>query len=386
MRKFMLGLFCFLFGTNVVIANSEDAFRTWIKSSMKKLDIPGISIAVIKDYKIAWIEGFGMADVANARLVTPEVLFQAGSISKPVTAMAALKSVQDGKIALHANINNFLTSWKIPSSVYTKKTGINLEKLLSHSAGINVSGFWGYSREEKVPSLLEILNGQSPAHSEPIRVVGPVGKHYEYSGGGYTIIQQALIDTWHQPFNRILEKLIFKPLNMRNSRFDQPLPKSLEPVAALPYRNGQLLPDGPYIYPELAAAGLWTTPADLAKFTISIQKSLNNDPGQILSKKYAKLMTVIPKSQSSREKTSAIIQMGLGFIIGLNKYGKGAKNGSYFGHAGQNEGYRMFLLADSRKGNGVIIMTNMSPPADKPDDWKFIFAIVKKIADKYQWN
>lgn len=386
MKKYMLGLLCLLFNAQVVMANSESAFRTWIISAMKQENIPGISIAVIKDYKMVWAEGFGMADIVNARPVTPETLFQAGSVSKPVTAMAALKSVQDGKLSLHGDINQFLTTWKIPGNAYTKKEKISLEKLLSHSAGINVSGFTGYPQGKKIPTLLEILNGQVPAHSEPIRVVAPVGKHFEYSGGGYTIIQQALIDTWHRPFNSILEQLIFKPLHMKNSRFDQPLPKSLESASALPYRNGKLLPGGTHTYPELAAAGLWTTPTDLAKFMISIQKSLNNDKNQILAKKWAELLAVIPESHSSEKNPSETTHMGLGFMVGLDKYGKTAKHGSYFGHAGQNEGYRMFFLADSKKGNGVIIMTNMSPPADKPDNWSLIFGIVKKIADQYQWK
>jgi CubicO group peptidase (beta-lactamase class C family) len=370
------------------MAAPTDNFSTWLRSNMKKNHIPGLSIALIKDYKIEWVKGFGLADVQNSKPVRPSVLFQAGSISKPVTAMAVLKAVENGKLSLDGDANTFLKFWKIPASPYTKNAKVTLRKLLSHSAGINVSGFIGYPQGEKIPMLVEVLNGQFPANSEPIRVAHPVGKNFLYSGGGYTIVQQILIDAYHQSFAKTLNQLVLEPLNMTASLFQQPLANDLKNNIALPYRpNGKPLAGGPHTYVELAAAGLWTTPTDLAKFVISIQKSLRNDSNQVLSKKSAELLAVIPQSRSTGKNKSEDICDGLGFMVSLNKYGKTAKNGSYFGHAGQNEGYRNFLFANSKNGNGIIIMTNMSPPVDEPDNgWNFIFEILKKIADIEQWS
>jgi CubicO group peptidase (beta-lactamase class C family) len=239
-----------------------------------------------------------------------------------------------------------------------------------------------------VPTLLEVLDGKPPTNSEPIRVTFPIENKFYYSGGGFTIVEQLLIDTYKQPFPDILNELVLKPLQMTDSRFQQPISTSFKNNIAIPYRaNYKPLEGGPHTYPEHAAAGLWTTPSDLAKFVISIQKSLHDDTGQILTKKYAELFAVIPQSKLKGKKSTEMVEFGLGLIVKINKYAKSAKNGTYFAHSGQNEGYRNFMIGDNKTGNGLIIMTNMSYPENQKDNgWKFIMEIEKKIADMNQWK
>lgn len=368
----------------VYLANTSlptKAFTRWLKAEMQKNQIPAVSIAVIKDYKVEWALGFGVTDIMSETPATDMTLFQAGSISKPVTAMAALKAVQDGKINLDADVNTMLRTWKLSDNENTVLDKVTLARLLSHTAGINGSGYVGYAHGEKVPTLLEILEGKEPANSDPIQVIMPPGENFEYSGGGYTIVQQLLEDTYKKPFPQIMNKLILAQLGMSHSTFEQPLPEYLmEQIAKPYYPKYDSIDGGPHIYPEEAAAGLWTTPFDLAKFVISLQDSLRGDPHQILQQEYAKLM-VKPE----------LDHMGLGFFVNVNKYGKQIKNGEYFMHGGQNNGYRSLLIASENGGNGMIIMTNMAPDSylvmtnKIKDSWAFMYAVEKKVADMEGW-
>jgi len=364
---------------NTYAGQPDPSFVTWLKRGMKKYHIPGVSIAVVRNYQIDWAQGFGMADIKNNTPVTPDVLFQAGSISKPVTAMAALNAVEEGKLSLDQNINDVLVSWKVPGN-----NQVTLRSLLSHSAGVNMPGFRGYANGAKTPSLIEVLNGVYPATSDAIRVTHPLNaqqKTFAYSGGGYTIIQQVLVDLY-KPFPETMQQLVLTPLQMTNSTFQQPLPAQFTHFA-VPYRpDGRPVTGGPHTYVEEAAAGLWSTPSDLAKYVVSIQKSLQGEKNQLLSKKYAELLAAAPDSQAPS------IKMGLGMIVKLNKEGEPAEQGMYFAHRGQNEGYRNLLIANTKNGDSIIVMTNMSPSEHEPEGqgWNFIFAIEKKLARANKWK
>lgn len=372
---------------NLCLAGSpskpDQAFTVWLENTMQQHHVPGVSIAVIKHYQLAWAGGFSLANIATQQAVTPATLFQAGSISKPITAMAALQAVQDGKLSLDKNINQYLTFWKIPENQFTRSAPVTLRNLLDHSAGMTVHGFLGYAKGKRLPSLIDVLNGTPPANSPAVRVVATPGTQFNYSGGGYTVIQQALMDVYQQPFSQILSRLVLQPLNMTNSTFQQPLPEQLFARAAMPYMNdGKPVAGGPHTYVEEAAAGLWTTPADLAKFIASVQQSLNGDSNKVATANVAKLM-VTPAINNN---------MGLGFEISVNKYGKPAKNGAYFMHLGENQGYRDVVLAGLNNGNGLIIMSNMSEDNDLilqqkiVENWSFIDAVIKRIADSEKWE
>jgi len=390
MRRIYFGTFflllmtslCFALERVVIDDSSGQHLSRWIKKSMKQYDIPGVAIVVIKDYKISWTAYYGVTNVLTEHRVSDTTLFQAGSISKPITAIAVLKAVQDNKLRLDDDANDYLTSWTIGESPYLlDEDFVTIRELLSHTGGINVSGFLGYDKDGPIPTLNNVLNGRSPANSPEIKVVQLPGK-FTFSGGSYAILEQLLIDVYQRPFPDIMNKLIFQPLSMTRTTFAQRLPPEMIDQIAIPYRPGYFsLKEGPHVYIPEAAAGLWTTPFDLAKVVISLQEALRNDPYQILSPASAKTM-MEPELE----------HMGLGFYVNVDRYGHGVKKGNYFTHSGQTEGYRSMLIASTRDGCGLIIMTNMSDDArliisgKTKDNWEFIYQLMRRIADMERWR
>ena len=182
----------------IVLSGQEHATHT-LADRMKELNVPGVSIAVIHEGKIEWARGFGVRTLGGTA-VNAETMFQAGSISKPLAALAALRLVQNGKLSLDADVNTFLTSWKFPGDPIAGGKPVTLRELLTHTGGTTVHGFPGYASTEPVPTLVQVLNGEKPANTARIRSEQPPGKEWNYSGGGYTIMQQAVIDVAKSPF------------------------------------------------------------------------------------------------------------------------------------------------------------------------------------------
>ena len=334
-----------------------------IQDRLKFHRIPGVSIAVINDYKVEWARAYGVKDVDTNEPVTTETLFQAGSISKPVAAMVALKKVEQGKIALDENINNKLTSWKLPDNEFTAKSKVTLAHLLSHSGGLTVHGFPGYAVDAKIPTLPEVLDGAAPANTAAVRVNMEPGTKHRYSGGGTTIAQLAIMDIEKKPYPQIAQETVLGPLNMTSSTYSQPLPELTRKKAASGHRNNGKTVEGKiHIYPEMAAAGLWTTPTDLAKFAIEVQLSLSGKSNKVLSKETTAKMV-----------TPFIDLVGLGFFI--EKHGAA----TYFGHGGADEGFRAQLLVNRDKGYGAAVMVNS-------DNAQIIGEIFRSIAREYQWD
>src|SRR5215208_967230 len=308
-----------------------------IQERMKHYKIPGVSIAVINDHKVEWARGYGVKDLETGEPVTTETIFQAGSISKPVAAMVALKRVQEGKIALDEDINDKLTSWKLPDNEFTAKKKVTLANLLSHTAGLTVHGFPGYAVGEKLPTLPQVLDGAPPANTAAVRVNMEPGTRFRYSGGGTTIAQLLLTDTERRPFPDIARETVLAPLGMGDSGYEQPLPAARARLAATGHRaDGKPVEGKFHVYPEMAAAGLWTTPTDLAKFGIEVQLSLQGKSNKVLSKASVERM-VTPFVSND---------VGLGFFI--QKRGQQL----YFGHDGADEGFRAMLLVHREKGYG----------------------------------
>ena len=257
---------------------------------MKFYRVPGVSVAVVSGGKIDWARGFGVKDVSTNEPVTTETLFQAGSISKPVAALAALRLVQDGRLSLHEDVNAHLVAWKVPENKFTKEKKVTLRGLLTHSAGLTVHGFPGYASSAEVPTLLQVLNGEKPANTRSIRVDTVPGTIWRYSGGGYTVMQQMLIDITKQPFPQLAKQLVFEPAGMKHSTFEQPLDRSRAQEAATAHKDGEPLKGRFHTYPEMAAAGLWTTPTDLALLAVELQNSLTGKSNKIISQEMAKQM------------------------------------------------------------------------------------------------
>ncbi len=338
---------------------------TWtIEEGMSVYGVPGVSIAVINNGEIEWSKSYGVMNKEDKSPVTEQTLFQAASISKPVTAYAALTLVEQNKVDLNEDINTYLKSWELSNNEFTEEKKVTLKNLLNHSAGTTVHGFLGYSPGLPVPTLLEVLNGTSPANSGTIFVDKVPEESFRYSGGGYNIVQQMMIDVEGNTFPEIMNALVLDPLEMNNSTYAQPLEGAQLQLAATGY-----LPDGSmtkgkrHTYPEMAPAGLWTTAEDLAKFAISIQQALKG--GQVKG--------------LSQEMTTKMLTPFVEDFIGLGIFIEKKKDEIYFEHGGWNEGFSSQLIAHKDKGYGVVVLTNSNHPA-------FISELIRSVALAYEWD
>ncbi|WP_165188532.1 serine hydrolase domain-containing protein [Caulobacter soli] len=329
---------------------------------MAVLHVPGVSIAVIHDGKIDWARGFGVTREGGAP-VTADTLFQAGSVSKPIAAVAALALVQDGRLSLDTDVNKTLKSWTLPTNAFTATTPVTLRALLSHTAGTTVHGFAGYAAGTPVPTLPQVLSGTTPANSDPVVVDQAVGGAYRYSGGGYSIAQQMMIDATGQTFPAIVRDKVFGPIKMTRSSEDQPLDAARLAAVAQPYDSkGVAIAGGPHVYPEMAAAGLWTTASDLARFVIDLQEAAQGRPGHVLTPETAKMMMTPVKDG-----------YGLGVSI------QGATTAKYFYHNGSNAGYKALMLGYPGSGDGLVVLTSGDQGFGLSEQ------IARAVAAEYGW-
>ncbi|HEX8360840.1 MAG TPA: serine hydrolase domain-containing protein [Longimicrobium sp.] len=309
---------------------------------MAHYKVPGVSVAVVEGGRIAWARGFGVREAGTADSVTGTTLFQAASISKPVAATGMLRMVDEGKLALDTPVNEYLVSWKVPENEFTAREQVTLRRLASHSAGLTVHGFGGYPAGAPVPSVPQILDGSGPANSQPVRVNVVPGSMWRYSGGGTTIEQLVMTDVAKEPFPALMRRLVLEPAGMANSTFEQPLPEVRRGTAAAGHdEEGAVLPGRWHVYPEMAAAGLWTTPSDLLKWAMEIAAARDGRSGRVLSKPTAVAMLTPQKGAS-----------GLGPSLG------GRGDGFYFSHGGANAGFRAQLIYFPETGQGAAVMTN----------------------------
>lgn len=340
--------------------------RWTIEERMIHYGVPGVSIAVIDDFKMVWRKSYGIKDKGSGEKVTVDTLFQAASISKPVTAMGVLKMVEEKQLQLEQPVNKQLRSWRLPENRLTRKQPVLLSHLLSHSAGLTVHGFPGYAFDKKIPRLQQILDGRSPANTDPVRVVILPGTKYRYSGGGYTVIQQLMTDVSKQPFPELMARTVLSPIGMVNSSYEQTLsPKQLKQVASGYFPDKSAVKGKYHRYPEMAAAGLWSTATDLAKFAIDLQLSIKGQGGKVLSQQMAQKMV------------SPSIDDFIG--LGLFFHNNGEKIADYFRHSGWDEGFSSQLVAHKHHGYGVVILTNSNHPA-------FVSELVNSVAAAYQWQ
>jgi CubicO group peptidase (beta-lactamase class C family) len=257
-----------------------------LQEILDKYHVPGVSIAVIRDFEIHWAKGYGVRDVSTGEPVENDTLFQAASISKPVAAMAVLKAVEDGKFSLDEDINKILKSWQLPVAGFTDAGPVTPRALLSHTSGTGDGfGFPGYHPSAPLPTVVQILDGESPSNVGAVRMERPPLTGMKYSGGGTTIMQLALVDAVGKPFPQILAEWVLAPIGMTNSAYEQPLGPERDRKAARAHDGaGKAMDAKWHVYPELEAAGLWTTSVDLAKFAIEVQRSLRNESNRVLKR------------------------------------------------------------------------------------------------------
>jgi len=337
-----------------------------LQQVMARFRVPGVGVAVIRDFEIHWAKGYGVADVETGSAVETNTLFQAASISKPVAAMAVVRAVQDGRFSLDQDINTILKSWKLPDSEFTRARPVTPRALLSHTSGLGDGfGFPGYHPSAPRPTVVQILNGDKPSNVGPVLMERPPFTAHKYSGGGVTMMQLAMTDTFGKPYPEIVQSLVLGPIGMNDSAYEQPLGSDRDRHAARAHNGaGRAMDAKWHVYPELAAAGLWTTPTDLAKFAIEVQKTALGKSSRVVTQ------------SSVREMLSPV---GVGdYAVGfaISKQGEGW----YFAHGGSNWGFQCDLMAHRAKGYGVAIMTNSD--SGRP----VINEIRARVAAAYGWD
>ncbi len=341
----------------------SDSIATTLELRMKDLNVPGVSITVFDNNEILWSKGYGLRDKENGDKVTEITLFQAASISKPVSSVGAFRLIEQNKLGLDENVNLKLKRWRVPENKFTKTKKVTAGRIMSHTSGLGTSGFQGYKNGDSIPTVKQILQGSSITNSDPVRVVQEPGKSELYSGGGMTVLQMLMEDVSGQDFDKLMDGLVLGPIGMKNSSFAYPLPKKLANLTANGYDDkGNVIDRGYHIYPEKAAAGLWTTPTDLAKFMIALGQSYRGEENGILSQSSAqKMMTRVPNAGATG--------------IGIDGEGRAFR----FRHTGGNEGFKCYAVSFADTGRGVVVMTNSD------NAFPLIHEIVRSVSKEYGW-
>jgi len=346
----------------------EDSTGWNILDRMAYYRINGLSVAVINNYKIEWVKSYGWADTAQKIPVSPVTMFQVASIGKSINAVGMMKLVQDGKLDLNRDINNYLKRWKFPYDTTSRGRKISTLELLSHTAGLSVHGFDGYKWGQSIPTLIQVLNGAPPANSAPVRSIFEPGKRFEYSGGGYEITELMTEDITGMPYTRYISNTIFKPLRMTHTVYDADITNPSRENLSSAYRfDGKAIGCKYHHYPENACgAGLWSTPADFARFVTELQLSLKNESNKILS---ARMIRQLFTPNIGKDNAA-------GFFIEQ----KGGQ--TWFHHDGLNEGFTSGYYASVTGGKGIVIMTN----SDYASYIDIRQEIINSVATVYGWK
>jgi CubicO group peptidase (beta-lactamase class C family) len=322
----------------LIVIRGEHLPPASLTQRMAQLRVNAVSLAVIRNRRLDWARAYGFADRERNLAATPETLFQAGSISKPIAAVAALRLVDTGTLDLNRNVNDYLKSWRLPDNEFTAIHKVTVRNILNHTAGLTVWGFPGYSRDAKIPSTVEVLDGMG--NTPAIRVWKQPDLSWRYSGGGYTILQLLLSDQTGKPFAALMHDSVLKPLQMNQSTYEQPLPEALRSMAASGYdTSGKKVEGDWHVYPEMAAAGLWTTPRDLAKYVIAIQSANLGRARFLVSPQLLQTML-----------TPGMNNHGLGPVITEDRL--------RFGHGGADDGFQAEVTGFLDGRGGVVVMTN----------------------------
>lgn len=334
---------------------------------MAALGVPGISVAVIRAGKLDWTRAWGLRDASTCAPVTTQTDFQAASISKTVAALAAMRLVERGRLALDEDIDTYLKTWKLPRNETLAPGFVTLRQLLSHTAGTTVHGFPGYAQGEVLPSVVQILDGVAPANSPAVRIELPPGKQFRYSGGGYEIVQLALSDVTGQAYAALAEREVFAPLGMRRSSVGAEPSHAVLRDAASAHANGSVIRGRFHRYPELAAAALWTTPSDLARLLIAVRAAAKGESS------WLKPETARAMLQQQTDAGDVASGWGLGFALA------GSASARRFGHDGRNEGFESTMTMYLDSGDGVVVLTNGDGGRQLAGE------VVRALANEYGW-
>lgn len=327
-----------------VQVQGQPAERWTVQQRLDALRIPAVSVAVIRGGKLAWAKAYGLKQAGTAEAPDGDTVFSVGSVSKVAAATIALRLVDAGTLSLDRDVNQYLRRWQIPQNQFNADRPVTLRMLLSHTGGLSVSGFPDFQPDEKLPGVLDTLDGRPPSKTEPVRVMFPPGSAPQYSGGGTTVVQLLIEDVTGKEFDAVARELLFQPLGMNRSTFANPLPASHGNIARAHDAKGAptALPRGWETMPELAASGLWTTPSDYARLVIALLQSNQGAPGALLRPETAReMMTPVGPSR-----------------VGLGPFIDGRGLTRRFSHSGSNDSYKAWMEGHLATGDGLVIFTN----------------------------
>jgi CubicO group peptidase (beta-lactamase class C family) len=324
-----------------------------LTDEMANKNVPGVSIAVISNNKTEWAKGYGFLKAGTSNPVTKETVFEAASTTKIFTTAIMLNLVEKSLIELDEDVNKYLTSWKIPDNEFTQKQKVTLRLILSHQAGFNRPE-GGFSNEEgKVPTLLEVINGESPAKNQPATIEFVPGTKWQYSNISYIVLQLLIEELTGKTFSHVANEIILNPLKLKSSAFLYPLTKELNKRKAETHdQEGN--PQGHGLHPSaFSHAGLITSPSDLAKFVIELMNTYQGKSDILFSQKTAKLMFTKVIDLDPSEFGGISLGQGLGVLL------RGEEENISFIMAGQNwPGTTSFITGFPNHGQGAAIMTN----------------------------
>ncbi len=345
-----------------VLVSGELTEPITIEEILQRFSVPGASVAVVNNGAIEWAKGYGTIEVDGAA-VNEETLFLAGQMSQAIATVGALKLVENGSLELDADVNDYLTSWRVPDNEFTENSRVTLRGILTHTSGLSIPYFLGYLPGEPIPTRTQILDGLTPATNEPIRVLAEPGSGQHYSVGGYVVLQQLIEDVTNQTYSSFVDSVVLDPIGMVRSNHQQPLPDDLSSNAARGYEptNEQVL--GRWrIYPEHAAAGMWSTPTDLAKLIVELQQTCAGLSARTLSQELS--CEMVSRQFENR---------GLGFEAG------GDGDWRFFRLEGHGNNYLTDMFAYVTQGMGAVVMTNSSHGEGVKAH------ILRAIASEYGW-
>ncbi|MBU3863233.1 amino acid adenylation domain-containing protein [Streptomyces sp. 4503] len=300
---------------------------------------PGVSVALLRGGELVAVRCFGTLAAGGTDQVTPRSVFQVGSMSKYVSAVGALRLVDEGVLDLDEDVNTYLKDWRVPDGV--GDAPISLRRLLGHRSGLTPNEGKGYPATS-APTLLEVLHGRAPARNAPVAREQPPGS-FRKANVHFSVVQQLMVDATGEPFPELMRRLVFEPLGMTDSDFDQSYPnRAPAPVALGHHADGTPVDGGWLVRPDMAAAGLWTTAADIARLTVEIRRSWLGRQSALLEVDTVQQM-LTPAADSS---------YGLGAVVD-------ASGGDpQFGHGGSPIGYHALVTCGLRSGDGWVVLTN----------------------------
>ena len=276
--------------------------------------------------------------------VTADTLFQAASISKPVSAMAALRLVDQGALDLDRDVNQLLTSWKVPENEFTRQHDVDLRGILSHTAGLTVHGFDGYSVGTTLPTVPQILAGTPPANNKPVVVDKLPGKGFRYAGGGTTVMQLLLTEITAKTFAELMHESVLSPLGMAASTYEQPLPENRH--ATRGQRTRRPRPRDRRPLARVSRAGR----RGIVDHTLRSGPLCDRGPAGARGQEPEDSLARRWSTRCSRRRATA--RWGWGPML------EGAGDTRRFEHGGANAGYRCELVAYVSRGQGAVVMTN----------------------------